>query len=201
MVITSRLSYRPWWRVVLAKATTYLELLKFRLSLLVAFSAGFGFLLGSRGVFDSMNLLMLCLGGFLVSGCSIALNQIIERDYDKLMNRTKNRPLPSQRLTVSQAGFFALLTGILGLWLLMEFTNMLTAFLSLVSLLSYALIYTPLKKGGTNSSAGGCFSWRLSSIIGMGSCHRITEFCWMVNLWDPIHLAISPLLGHRLDSR
>jgi len=68
MVITSRLSYRPWWRVVLAKATTYLELLKFRLSLLVAFSAGFGFLLGSKGVFDSMNLIMLCLGGFFGVG-------------------------------------------------------------------------------------------------------------------------------------
>ena len=200
MVITSRLSYRPWWRVVLAKATTYLELLKFRLSLLVAFSAGFGFLLGSRGDFDSMNLLMLCLGGFLVSGCSIALNQIIERDYDKLMNRTKNRPLPSQTYCITSWFFclvdryswFVVTDGVHQHAYRFPFTGIFV---------ELRLDIYPFKKGGTNSSAGGCFSWRVSSIIGMGSCHRITEFCWMVNLWDPIHLAISPLLGHRLDSR
>ena len=181
MVITSRLSYRPWWRVVLAKTTTYLELLKFRLSLLVAFSAGFGFLLGSKGVFDSMTLLMLCLGGFLVSGCSVALNQIIERDYDKLMNRTKNRPLPSQRLTVSQAGFFALLTGVLGLWLLMEFTNMLTAFLSLVSLLSYALIYTPLKRVGPIAVLVGAFPGAFPPLLGWVAATGSLSFAgWLI---------------------
>src|SRR5450631_2141858 len=89
--------------LVLGKARTFVELLKVRLSLLVAFSCAFGYGLGTRGYINWETLLMLTLGGFLLSGASIGIIQVIEKDLDKLMTRTMNRPLPTGRLSVQEA--------------------------------------------------------------------------------------------------
>src|SRR5687768_13147883 len=108
-----------------AKAKAFWELLKFRLSLLVAFSCAFGYVLASP-VVNWHVLPMLFFGGFLVSGASIVVNQIIERDLDKLMSRTKNRPLPTGRLSVNEAITFCVLCLSVGLIILLIYTNVFT---------------------------------------------------------------------------
>src|SRR5690554_2465198 len=88
--------------LVAAKARAFQELLKPRLSLLVAFSCAFGYVLASP-VVNWQVLPMLFVGGFLVSGASIVISQILERDLDKVMSRTRHRPLPTGRVTVNEA--------------------------------------------------------------------------------------------------
>ena len=88
----------------------------------------------------------LILGGFLVTGSSNAFNQIIEKDLDKLMDRTKNRPLPAGRMHVSEAMAAAVLMGAAGILILWFFMNPLCGLLSALSLLIYTLVYTPSKR-------------------------------------------------------
>ena len=95
--------------LVIAKMRAFIELLKVRLSLLVAFSCAFGYGLATQGRMDWAMLSMITLGGFLLSGASVTINQIIEKDLDKLMNRTMNRPLPTERLTIQEAMIFAVI--------------------------------------------------------------------------------------------
>src|SRR6476619_2237221 len=87
---------------LLGKVKAYFEMLKFRLSFLVVFSAAIGYILAIPGNDINWNHLMLfLLGGFLMTGSSNIINQIIEKDGDKLMKRTANRPLPTGRVSVS----------------------------------------------------------------------------------------------------
>lgn len=132
----------------LQKARSYYELLKFRLSFLVAFSCGFGYLLGHQGPVDWIHFIALFLGGFFVSGTSIVINQIVEKDLDKLMKRTMNRPLPTGRLTVNEAVQFAIICGLTGFGILIWQTNLLTVLLSFLSMVLYSFVYTPLKRVG-----------------------------------------------------
>src|SRR6187551_2249969 len=80
----------------------YAQLTKLRLALLVVFSAAMGFMT-APGPIDFYKLMMLVIGGFLVTGSSNGLNQIFERDLDKIMDRTSSRPLPEKRLSVGEA--------------------------------------------------------------------------------------------------
>lgn len=148
------------------KLKAYYELLKFRLSFLVAFSCGFGYLLGARGNVDWQTLFFLSLGGFLVSGGSISINQVIERNYDKLMSRTMNRPLPTGRVSVREGLVFACFVAVAGLILVLRFANPLTATLSLVSLFLYSFVYTPLKRVGPVAVFVGAFPGALPPLLG-----------------------------------
>ena len=102
------------------------KLIKFRLTFLVVFSASVTFLIGSkiqidRGITESINWgnwLILIVGGFLVTGSATSFNEIIEKDLDKLMSRTKDRPMPAGRMTTGQGLVLGLIMGILGTWLL-----------------------------------------------------------------------------------
>lgn len=124
----------------------YALLTKFRLSSLVVFSAVIGFIIGTGGSFSLSQLGWLILGGFLVTGSSNAFNQIIERDLDKLMDRTKNRPLPASRMSVPEAMIAAIVMGAAGILILWFYMNPLCGLLSTLSLLIYTLLYTPLKR-------------------------------------------------------
>jgi heme o synthase len=111
------------------RAKAYIELVKFRLSALVTFSAAFGFILGDSGyLFSWGQFLALIFGGFMITGASGAANEIWERDYDKLMKRTQNRPLPLKQISLSEAYWFASLMAISGISILWIFTNPLTTF-------------------------------------------------------------------------
>lgn len=120
-------------------------LVKFRLSLLVLFSALMAYAIVGEGPVRLSSLVILALGGFLVTGAANALNQVLERDFDRLMVRTANRPVAAGRMTVSQAVLWAGLMALFGVTLLSMF-NPLAGFLGMLSLITYSFIYTPLKR-------------------------------------------------------
>ena len=124
----------------------FFQLLKFRLSITVVFSAMVGYLLGFDD-FIWIDFIYLTIGGFLVTGSANAFNQILEKDKDKLMKRTSIRPLPQNRLSVFQASVFATLIGFTGFFLLNKiypdgsFYGVMSksAFFGLISILLYVL--------------------------------------------------------------
>ncbi|TDI71009.1 MAG: protoheme IX farnesyltransferase [Bacteroidetes bacterium] len=150
---------------LVGKISAFTELLKMRLSFLVAFSSGFGYLLGMT-TFNWTIFLALFFGGFFISGAAVTVNQILEKDYDKLMNRTRFRPLPTNRVSVNEAIIFSVVTLFIGLWLLMVFTNLLTVILSLVSLVLYVFVYTPLKRVGPIAVFVGAIPGALPPLLG-----------------------------------
>jgi len=150
---------------VAAKVRAYWELLKFRLSFLVAFSCGFGYVLASSQV-NWVTLAMLFLGGFLLSGSSVIINQIIEKDLDSLMTRTMNRPLPTYRVSVNEATSVAVFCLLAGVTILMLYTNVLTTILSIVSMILYGFVYTPLKRVGHIAVFIGAIPGALPPLLG-----------------------------------
>lgn len=130
------------------KSKAYFELLKFRLSMTVTFSSGIAYALGAGSSLNWNSFLWFCLGGFLVSGASVTFNQIIERQYDAIMDRTKGRPIPTGRISPNEALTFSLVIGLIGLSIISLFANPFTATLSLLSLILYSFVYTPLKRVG-----------------------------------------------------
>ncbi len=165
---------------VTARLRAFSELLKIRLSLLVAFSCAFGFVLASREV-NVLTLLMVFTGGLLVSGASITLNQIFERDLDKVMRRTMRRPLPTHRVTVQEAWVFAFLCLSAGIALLMVYTNVLTVSLSLVSMVLYSFVYTPLKRVGPVAVFVGAIPGALPPLLGWtAATGSISYEAWII---------------------
>ncbi|WP_262917134.1 heme o synthase [Subsaxibacter sp. CAU 1640] len=119
------------------------EITKMGLSLSVVFSAIAGYLLGAETV-DFGALLLLCFGGYFMVGASNAYNQIIEKDLDALMDRTKNRPIPSGRMSVNAAFAIAVAFTLLGIATLYVI-NPRTAMYGAISIFLYTCVYTPLK--------------------------------------------------------
>ena len=119
------------------------ELTKFRLTLSVVFSSFISYMLGAKE-FDIKILMLLLFGGFFVVAASNIYNQIIEKDLDALMIRTRNRPLPTNRISVNAALILAILFTIIGLTLL-YIIYPIVALLAAVSIFLYASVYTPLK--------------------------------------------------------
>jgi len=150
---------------ILMSIKLFFELIKFRLSFLVTFSAVFGFLLSSNYI-NYFSLFILIISGFFITGSSIINNQIIEKDSDKLMNRTKNRPLPTNKISSRNALFISLALSITGLILMVLFLNKLTALLSFLSLIIYTFLYTPLKKVGPIAVFVGAIPGALPPLIG-----------------------------------
>lgn len=165
-MITEKVKTIDGFPLAIAKVKPYFELIKFRLSFLVAFSCAFGYMLGVQGSINWLNLAMLSLGGILVSGSSITINQIIEKDYDGVMKRTMDRPLPTHRLQVNEAIIFAFIIGSLGLILLLQFSNVLTTLLAIVSMILYSFVYTPLKRVGPIAVFVGAFPGALPPLLG-----------------------------------
>ena len=150
---------------ILMKLRLFFELIKFRLSFLVTFSSVVGFLLSSNYI-NYFSLFILIISGFFITGSSIINNQIIEKDSDKLMNRTKNRPLPTNKISSRNALFISLALSITGLILMVLFLNKLTATLSFLSLFIYTFLYTPLKKVGPIAVFVGAIPGALPPLIG-----------------------------------
>ena len=119
------------------------ELTKFRLTLSVVFSSFISYFLGASEV-NLIQLFYLIAGGILIVSSSNIFNQIIERDLDKLMKRTQNRPLPKKEITPKLALFLAILLALIGL-IFMYLINLKVAILAAVSIFLYTAIYTPMK--------------------------------------------------------
>jgi len=154
---------------VLARLNTkvgdLMQLVKFRLTLFVVISSLVGYLMAAQGPIHFIQLLYLMIGGFLITGSANTLNQIIERDYDALMIRTANRPLPAGRMEITEAIIWAGIMGISGILFLALF-NLMTAVLGAASLILYAFIYTPLKRITPLSVAVGAVPGALPAVIG-----------------------------------
>lgn len=147
------------------KLKAYIQLLKVRLSFLVTFSGGIAYLLASNTVSLSY-FALFAIGGFLVTGSANIINQVIEVEYDKLMKRTMNRPLPTGRLSAQEAIIFSFIIGVIGVSIHFIYFNTLTGVLSFVSLLLYAFAYTPLKRVGPIAVFVGAFPGALPPLIG-----------------------------------
>jgi len=146
------------------------NLVKLRLTFLVVFSASISFLIGTDGDIHWINWIKLIIGGFLVTSAANGFNEIIEKDLDKLMARTADRPLPSGRMNNGQALVLSLLMGISGTYLLGSL-NLLTGILSVFSILFYAFIYTPLKQKSPIAVFVGAIPGALPPLIGYVAAH------------------------------
>ena len=146
-------------------ARALFELLKFRLAALVAFSGAFGYSLAVQKI-DWVLFGLFCIASIGITGAANIINQIIEKDLDKLMERTKNRPLPSGRLTVQQAGVWALVLGVVSLFIFTYYFNVTTALLAALSLVLYGFVYTPLKRVGPIAVFVGAFPGAFPPMIG-----------------------------------
>ncbi|WP_459211344.1 heme o synthase [Aquimarina rhabdastrellae] len=140
------------------------EITKMRLALSVVFSSIAGYLLGVE-VVSIKTLLLLALGGYLMVGASNAFNQIIERDLDALMDRTKNRPIPSGRMTVQTAFIIASLFTIIGITVL-YIINPQTAMFGAISIFMYVSLYTPLKTKTPLAVFVGAFPGAIPFMLG-----------------------------------
>jgi protoheme IX farnesyltransferase len=148
------------------KIRDYSVLAKLRLNFLVVFSAVIGYLFGITGFYNISQIFWLALGGLLVTGASNAINQVIEKDIDRLMARTQNRPLPAERMSLTEAIIAAGIMGISGISIITYFFNPTAGVLAALSLLSYAFVYTPLKKVSPIAVFVGAFPGALPPMIG-----------------------------------
>ena len=149
------------------KLKDYLQLTKPSLNIMVVFSSVICYLLAPGVVeYNWMMILLLFIGGFLVTGSANAMNMAIEKDTDAVMKRTANRPVAAGRMKVEEAWIFAAITGAAGVFILGYFFNWLSAGLGAFSLFLYAFVYTPLKKVNAIAVLVGAFPGALPCLIG-----------------------------------
>ena len=125
------------------KSNIFLSLTKARLSLSVVFSTLAGYILAAESL-DILDMFFLVTGGYCMVGASNSFNQIIEKDKDALMDRTKNRPLPTKKISTSNAFWISVILTLIGIGILYTI-NYKTAFFAAVSVFIYTCVYTPLK--------------------------------------------------------
>jgi len=152
---------------IASKVRDYMLLIKFSLSFMVVFSAVISYLLAPNIVsYDWGMILLLFIGGLLVTGSANAVNQVVEKDTDALMKRTAKRPIASGRMSQAEGWVFAAVSLIIGLFVLYYFFNALSAFIAFFSWFMYAFLYTPLKKVSSVSVLIGAFPGAFPCLIG-----------------------------------
>ncbi|MEI5984823.1 heme o synthase [Sphingobacterium sp. PU5-4] len=153
------------------------KLVKLRLTLTVVFSASISFLIGATQQGDIIwyNWALLTFGGFLVTGAANGFNEIIEKDLDKLMKRTMDRPLPAGRMTTGQALILSLFMGIFGTLVLVNL-NFIAGLISVFSIFLYAFVYTPLKQKSPIAVWVGAIPGALPPLIGYYAAFKSAGF-------------------------
>ncbi len=178
------------------RAADFLSLTKPRLNFLVLITAMIGFYLGARDPSPWLVLHML-VGTALVAGGAAALNQVLERDTDALMRRTRLRPLPAGRMRAADAARFGLLLSAIGLAELALGANLRAALIALMTLASYVLAYTPLKRRTSLATIVGAVPGALPPVIGWAAAtNTLSVDGWVlfaiVFVWQMPHfLAIA----------
>lgn len=179
-------------------ASDVLVLAKVRLNTLVVITTAGGYYMAAVNGVDPPRLIWTCLGTALVAGGASAINQVTERDTDRLMERTKNRPVAHGRVSVRTGSVIAAVLSVAGLALLWTLVGATPALVSLVTLAIYALAYTPLKRRSSLATIVGAVPGALPPLIGwsaaggpLGSPAAWTLFLIMF-LWQlPHFLAIA----------
>lgn len=183
--------------VVHSRTGDFVALAKPRLNLLVIASALAGFVMGGGGTASPLLLLGLFVGTALVAGGASAFNQVIERETDRLMRRTRLRPLPDGRLQPTESLVFAAVLSLGGLLVLAAGANLLSAGVALATLLSYVAVYTPLKRRSSFATVIGAIPGALPPVIGWAAATgTLSRGGWVlfgiVFLWQlPHFLAIA----------
>jgi heme o synthase len=179
------------------RAADFLALTKPRLNSLVVVTAGIGYYLGAAGNVHFASLVRVVIGVALVAGGAAGLNQIYERDTDSLMFRTRMRPLAAQRVTTNEALIFSLALVVMGLGILATTSNLLAAFLALLTVVSYNVIYTPMKRRSQLATLVGAVPGALPPMIGWVAARgSLTLEAWalfaIVFVWQiPHFMAIA----------
>lgn len=140
------------------------EITKVRLAVSVVFSSVAGYFLGADSI-DFLTVIMLSIGGYCLVGASNAYNQILEKELDVLMDRTRNRPIPSGRMTVNLAFVVASTLTVLGL-IILYLINPKTAMFGAISIFLYVSVYTPLKTKTPLSVFVGAFPGAIPFMLG-----------------------------------
>ena len=158
----------------------YAQLTKLRLASLVVFSAAMAFLLAPGSV-NWSQFMLLIIGGFLVTGASNGFNQIMERDLDKLMTRTAQRPLPDERMGVTEAFVLSSLMAVGGIFILTYYLNIWSGLLGMAALMSYTLAYTPLKRVTPLSVFVGAIPGAIPPMLGwIAATGSISAEAWIL---------------------
>ncbi|WP_337041546.1 heme o synthase [Emticicia sp. 17c] len=151
--------------IISVKLRALYDITKFRLSATVVFSSAFGYILGSDEV-DWSKLVLFCIAAFSTTAAANIINQIIEKDLDKLMKRTEDRPIPSGRLSVREAAFFGWGLAVIAMYILFYEFNFRAGLLALLSMILYGFVYTPLKRVGPIAVAVGALPGAFPPMIG-----------------------------------
>ena len=168
--------------MILAKAKDYNMLFKIGLTNFVVFSSVIGYMVGADKI-TFIPVIMIALGGYLITGAANAINQIIEKDIDKLMERTMNRPLPTQRMSIIEASLTAGICSLAGILLITFYFNTTAGLLSALSLISYAFLYTPLKRYNSIAVFIGAIPGALPPIIGyVAATTKLNQFAFLLFL-------------------
>lgn len=158
----------------------YFTLIKPEVTFLVLIATALGCAMASDRV-DLLALLHVLLGTALVAGGTATLNHYLERTYDGRMRRTANRPLPSGRLTPQAVFNFGLALSVGGVVYLALLVNLLTSLIGLLTLLSYLLIYTPLKRRTSFCTLIGAFSGAAPALMGWASARNsLSAEAWVL---------------------
>ncbi len=166
---------------IASKVADYAALTKMKLSFLVVFSAAMAFIMGSAGDVNWSKFLLLIAGGFLVTGAANAFNQVIEKDLDKLMDRTRMRPLADGRMGVSEALIVSSLLAVCGLAILFTFMNTASGILGLIAIISYTIIYTPLKRITPFAVFVGAFPGAIPPLLGwVAATNSFSTEAWVL---------------------
>lgn len=176
--------------------------MKFNLTFMVVFSCVVGYLLVPGVEFNLVKVLLLFAGGLLVSGSANTINQIWEKNTDKLMARTANRPLPAGRLSETEAVVVAVITGLAGTAIMAYSFNWLSAILSLSSLVIYGFVYTPWKKWNSLAVLVGAIPGALPPLIGWAAgANELSEGGWSLFaiqfLWQFPHFWAIAWIAHQ----
>jgi protoheme IX farnesyltransferase len=184
------------------KLKDYRELIKFTLNITVVFSSVMSYLLVDSISFNLKMVLLLALGGLLITGSANAINQIYEKESDALMKRTGNRPVASGRMSVAEAWAFAIIAVLVGAFIMWYFFNLESALLSLLSWFLYSFIYTPLKKVSAVSVLVGALPGAFPCLIGwVAGADEFTAGGWVLFaiqfLWQFPHFWAIAWVAHR----
>lgn len=180
-----------------SRTSDFVALAKPRLNLLVVVSAVAGYVMGGGDTADGVQLLAMTIGTGLVAGGASGFNQVLERQTDSLMQRTRLRPMPDGRLSPREALVFSAALAAAGLLILGAGANLLSAAVALATLASYAVVYTPLKRRTSFATVVGAVPGALPPVIGWAAAEgALSRGAWVlfgiVFLWQlPHFLAIA----------
>ncbi len=171
--------------VALAQSRTrvadFVALAKPRLNVLVVASTAAGYAMGALDGLGAVRLMGMLIGTGLVAGGASAFNQVIERDADALMRRTRMRPVADQRLLPGEGSLFAAAISLTGLLMLAASANLLAAAVALATLVSYALVYTPLKRRTSFATVIGAVPGALPPVIGWAAArNNLSGEAWVL---------------------